>query len=99
MTAMEQRNEGPHGQGDVQKATGHALSTAIAKYVAGILIAGMAVYACVQYVLLPDETVMRLVFEHLGHVVFLMLLVYIILYFVLLKVVVGPIHGFRAKLY
>lgn len=47
---------------------------------AGILIAGMAVNACVPYVLMPDETVMQLVVEHLGHVVFLMLLVCIILY-------------------
>lgn len=75
------------------------LATVIAKYVAGILVGGMAVYACAQYVLMPDVTVMRLVFEHLGHVLFLMLLVYIMLYFVLLKVVVGPIHRFRAKLY
>lgn len=75
------------------------LSALIAKYMAMVLIGGMAVYGTIEYFILPDITFMHLILEHLGHVVFLMILVYITLYYVLLKSVVEPIRRFSAKLY
>jgi methyl-accepting chemotaxis protein len=99
VTTAEWESQKNRDQKAGQHGPGHALSILIAKYVALILTGGMAAYACVQYMLMPDVTVMQLAVEHLGHVVFLMLLVYIVLYFVLMKVVVGPIQRFRAKLY
>ncbi len=76
------------------------LTTVIAKYIGLILIVGMAAYAILQYMIMqPDQNAMRLVMEHLGHVAFLMVLMYFTLYLVLLKVVITPIQNFQEKLY
>lgn len=99
MIQTEQTEQRQRARASPAPSQGSALSTVLAKYVGGILSAGMAVYACVQYFLMPDQTVPRLVIEHLSHIVFLVLLVYVTLYVVLLKVIVTPIHAFRAKLY
>ncbi len=76
-----------------------ALAVVIGKYMAAVLVGGMAIYGAVEYFLVPDITFTHLILEHLGHVVFLMILVYITLYYLLLRTVVVPIRQFRSKLY
>lgn len=101
MKTQQPVNDAPEAasaQGDAAVGS-RPLAAIIARYMAGVLIGGMAVYGCVQYLLLPDKNVLRLVLEHLGHVLFLMILVYATLYWVLFRRVVAPIREFRAKLY
>jgi|GEM_PF-2555635 len=81
------------------KGAGKPLATVLAAYILWVLAGGMALYACVQYILWPDMPVLQLVGEHLAHVVFLMVLVFAVLNFVLYRRVVVPIRQFREKLY
>ncbi len=75
------------------------LTNVVARYIALILIIGMASYAVLQYVLRPEVSIMGLIREHVTHIFFLMILIYVTLYMFFLKVVVAPIHHFQEKLY
>jgi hypothetical protein len=75
------------------------LTTVLARYIAFILLIGMAGYAILQYLLRPEESIVGLVREHLSHVLFLMVLIYTALHIFFIKVVIAPIRHFQEKLY
>jgi signal transduction histidine kinase len=76
-----------------------SLAAVVAGYSALVIALGMGVYAVYQYVETPNRTVLGLILEHSLHVIVLGLLIYGVLYAVLYKKVVRPIHDLYLKLY
>jgi len=76
-----------------------SLSALVAWSTALIIAFGMAVYAVFQYAANPELGVTALLLEHGWHVLVLGLLIYGVLYYVLHRKVVDPIHDLYAKCY
>jgi methyl-accepting chemotaxis protein len=76
-----------------------SLITVVAKVIALILIVGMALYGVLQYVMNPGTSIKGLVVEHMSHVFFLMILIYLTLYLFFMKTIIAPIRSFQEKLY
>ena len=75
-----------------------SLATMVALVTALVTAGSMAAYAVIQYQT-QNHTVLGLVFEHGWHVVVLGAITYLVLFFVLHRTVVRPIHALYVKFY
>ncbi len=76
-----------------------SLAGVVAFYTALVLVATMAVYAVLQYFAEPGQTVKGLVIEHMWHVVVIGGSTYLVLYGILHRKVVQPVHALYMNLY
>ncbi len=76
-----------------------SLTLTVALYSALVIAVGMAIYAVLQYFLIPERTVLSLVLQHGWHVLALGTLIYVTLHGVLHKKVVRPIRDIYLRLY
>ncbi|MCF6174705.1 MAG: hypothetical protein L3J71_02945 [Victivallaceae bacterium] len=76
-----------------------SLATAMALLMALITAVAMGVYAIIQYSLMPDQSILNLMFRHSWHVLVLGLFSYCVLYFVLYHQVVKPFIKIYQKCY
>jgi len=85
--------------GAVSPATKVSLSFLASIWSASAIAVSMGVYAVFQYYSTPGSAVMDLFLKHLWHVLVLGIMIYVLLWFILKKVLLKPIQRIHLHLY